>query len=196
MPLRVRYVCDSCGRDVSPGERCRCGSTDRRRVDPGDVFRRPGTEDGPRWDPLKDWTAKYLQLTWNVAQLRRLVGPGSEASEPEIRQIAELTFASSSSLGDWLTAGPEPVAVTPGDVERLLAAEPLCAGAALGGRTRTGTARLVPVGFARPPRFWVEYRRPNAKPVRYDALDLADRCLVAWQVFLTTRGVPLPTWRP
>jgi hypothetical protein len=194
---RPRYLCDRCGRELPPGlpaRPCTCGGTGRRRVDPADAFGRPPTADAPRWDPLKDWAAKYLQLTWNVGQLRRLSAAGSEASAEEIRRIIETTFAAARDLADWLAAGPEPASVSPGDVDRLAAESPLAVGTALVRGSAAGTARLVPVGFARPPRFWVEYQRPNAKPVRYEALDLAERCLVRWQTFLSSRGVRLPSW--
>ena len=191
---QARYLCDACGRDrtgVPLAVSCRCGSVARRRVDTGDAsYRRPASDDGPRWNPLQDWTAKYLQLTWNVSQLRRLYAEGSGAGVDEVRRIVELSFGSALQLADWLTSGPEPAAVTPGDVARLVAAEPLAICAALG-----TAARIVPVGFVRPPHFWVEYRRPGARPVRYDALDLAERCLSAWQTFLTVRGVALPSWQ-
>jgi hypothetical protein len=52
--------------------------------------------------------------------------------------------------------------------------------------------------FARPATpeapFWVQYSHPFGKPVRYDALDLAERCLITWRTFLGQRGVPLPSW--
>jgi hypothetical protein len=194
---RVRFVCDGCGRELPPGPvaaPCPCGGTGRRRVDPADAFGRPATPDAPRWDPLKDWAAKYLQLTWNVGQLRRLSAAGSAATAEEIRGIVETTFAAARDLGDWLAAGPEPASVSPGDVDRLAAEPPLAVGNALVRGTPAATARLVPVGFAKPPRFWVEYQRPNAKPVRWEALDLAERCLVRWQSFLSVRGVRLPSW--
>jgi hypothetical protein len=195
----AHYLCNDCGRDLSGVSRptaCLCGSTSRRRVDPTDAFRRPSTPEAPRWNPLKDWTAKYLQFTWNVNQLRRLYAPGSGADQGEVRRIVETAFTSAVSLGDWLTAGPEPVTVTPGDVERFVMTEPLSIASAFDhpDGPEAETSRLVAVGFVRPPHFWVEYRRPNARPVRYDALDLAARCLQAWQSFLTARGVSLPTW--
>lgn len=193
--LQIRSICDDCGRDAPLLGRCRCGSTVRRRVDPGDVFRRPATDDAPRWDPLKDWSTKYLQLLWNLEQLHRFDAPGSGADQADVRRTVELTFAASSSLATWLTAGPEPASVTPGDVSRLLAADPLRIAAALTSPTDGERARLVPVGFSRPPRFWVEYQRPPRRPVRYEARDLASRCVVTWQGFLTQRGVRLPTWR-
>jgi hypothetical protein len=193
----ARYLCNDCGRDltgVGLVVACRCGSAARRRIDAGDAsYRRPATGEAPRWNPLKDWTAKYLQFTWNVSQLRRLYAPGSGADAVEVRRIVDMSFASGLSLGEWLTAGPEPVTVTPGDVARLVGAEPLSVCVALG-RADEPAARIIPVGFVRPPHFWVEYRRPNSRPVRFDALDLAERCLQAWQTFLTIRGVELPAW--
>jgi hypothetical protein len=205
--LRARYVCDRCGRDLGPrrlSSRCLCGDAVWRRIDPADTFGRPATADTPGWDPLKDWAAKYLQFTWNIAALRRLGDADSAADAGEVRRAIEATFRAARELADWLTAGPEPATVTPGDLDRFTAEEPLSVAVALGaageagdrvdGPDRTGSAHLVPVGFARPPRFWVEHRAPAARPVRYDALDLAQRCLFAWQRFLRTRGVQLPSW--
>jgi hypothetical protein len=163
-------------------------------VDPTDAFVRPLSAEAPRWDPLKDWSAKYLQLIWNVGQLRLLSAPGSTAAAEDVRRIVHTTFAAAADLGDWLSAGPEPASVSPGDVERLISREPLIAGTALVRESPDRSARLVPVGFASPPRFWLEYRRPNAKPVRYEALDLAQRCVITWQGFLGARGVSLPSW--
>ncbi len=196
--MQARFVCDHCGRDRTaspPLEPCVCGGTARRRVDVSDSYRRPVDAPAPPWDPLKDWSAKYLQFSWNVAQLRRLYAPDSGAEAVEVRRIVDMTFTSCVGLADWLTAGPEPASVIPGDVERLVAAEPVAVAAALQGRRDDATAGIVAVGFSRPPHFWVEYRRPAAKPVRYDSLDLAERCLLAWQRFLGERGVPLPAWQ-
>jgi hypothetical protein len=194
--VRGRYLCDDCGREVFPTVPgpCICGSTVRRRIDPADAFGRPKTVPAPVWDPLKDWATKYLQFTWNVGQLRRLSAPGSATDADEVRRIVHSTFAAALGLADWLTSGPEPASVSPGDVARLVAGTPLSVCAALVRPDGVASARLVPVGFARPPRFWVEYRRPPGKPIRYDALDLAGRCLVAWQHFLTARAVTLPSW--
>ena len=194
----ARYLCDECGRDlsgVSMSARCVCGSATRRRVDDGDaVYRRPTTDNSPQWDPLKDWTARYLQLIWNLQQLRLLYTPGAEADADAVRRIVETSLIAAVGLGDWLTSGPEPVSVTPGDIGRLIAAEPLAVCAAFAGRDTSATTAVLPVAFSRPPHFWVEHRRPNEKPVRFDALDLLERCLRAWQHFLTARGVTLPTW--
>lgn len=194
----ARYACADCGRDrtgADPALPCDCGSYLRRRVDTADAFGRPLTVDAPRWDPLKDWTTKYLQLAWNVGNLRRLTTAGSEATADEVRTFVEMSLASAVGLGEWLTSGPEPVTVSPGDVMRLLGTEPLAVCVAAATPDGPHSTRLLPVAFARPPRFWVEYRRPHAKPVRYDALDLAERCLRAWQTFLSLRGVPLPSWQ-
>lgn len=194
----ARYLCDSCGRDLSHlrlAEPCLCGAFTRRRVDSEEaVYRRPATADGPRWDPLKDWTAKYLQLLWNLQQLRRMYAPDSIAAADEVRLIVETSFAATLGLADWITAGPEPASVTPGDVTRLFEAEPLSICTAFGSADPAVHARVLPVAFSRPPHFWVEYRRPHEKPVRYDALDLLERCLRAWDAFLTGRGVQLPSW--
>ena len=194
----ARYLCDECGRDLSGlslAAVCVCGGVTRRRVDSTDtMYRRPATTDAPHWDPLKDWAAKYLQFVWNVHQLRRLYAPGSTAEADEVRRIVVTSVRAAVGLADWLSSGPEPVSVTPGDVARLVAAEPLSLCAGFGAPEDAAHSRVVPVAFSRPPHFWVEHRQPNAKPVRYDALDLLERCLRAWQNFLTERGVTLPTW--
>jgi hypothetical protein len=195
----ARYLCDQCGRDlsgVSMSAACVCGSVTRRRVDGGDaVYRRPLTSDAPSWDPLKDWTARYLQLVWNVQQLRRLYTPGSDAEADEVRRIVETSLTAAVRLGDWLTSGPEPASVTPGDIARLIAGEPLSICAGFTATSPSATSQVLPVAFSRPPHFWVEHRKPNDKPVRYDALDLLERCLRTWQNFLGARGVELPTWQ-
>jgi hypothetical protein len=195
----AHYLCDQCGRDlsgVSLSQVCLCGATTRRRVDLRDaVYRRPSSPDTPRWDPLKDWVAKYLQLVWNVQQLRRMYAPESTAGADEVRRIVDTSFGAALHLGEWLMAGPEPVSVTPGDVARLVATEPLSVCVAFSSPDDDVSSRVLPVGFSRPPHFWVEHRRPNAKPVRYDALDLLERCLRAWQAFLTSHGVDLPSWQ-
>lgn len=194
----ARYLCDNCGRDlssVSLSAACVCGAVRRRRVDFADaIYGRTATEEHPRWDPLKDWTAKYLQLIWNVNQLRLLYAPDSTADADEARRIVDTSLAAVVGLAEWLTAGPEPVTVTPGDVERLLATEPLSLCAGFISHDPDVTTRVLPVAFSRPPHFWIEHRRPGAKPVRYDALDLIERCLRAWQAFLTERGVTPPSW--
>lgn len=194
----ARYACASCGRDrtaADPALPCACGSYLRQRVDTLDVYGRPATVDTPRWDPLKDWTAKYLQLAWNVGNLRRLSTGDSAADADEVRTFVDMSLASAVRLGEWLTSGPEPASVTPGDVARLLDTEPLAVCAAVATPDGPRSARVLPVAFVRPPRYWVEYRRPYAKPVRYDALDLAERSLRTWQTFLSLRGVPLPSWQ-
>jgi hypothetical protein len=194
----ARYLCDECGRDLSElslSAPCVCGAVTRRRVDGADtMYRRPATPDQPNWDPLKDWTAKYLQLVWNAQQLRRLYASGSDAGADEVQRIVLTSVRAAVGLGEWLTSGPEPVSVTPGDVTRLVAAEPLSVCAGFSRTDGAASSRVVPVAFSSPPHFWVEHRRPNAKPVRYDALDLLERCLRTWQNFLTARGVALPTW--
>jgi hypothetical protein len=194
----ARYLCDECGRDLSGlslSAACVCGAVTRRRLDGGDtMYRRPPSPDEPQWDPLKDWTAKYLQLVWNVQQLRRLYAPASTAEADEVRRIVVTSLRAALGLAEWLMSGPEPKSVTPGDVARLMAAEPLSLCAAFGRPDDGTSARVVPVAFSRPPHFWIEHRTPNAKPVRYDALDLLERCLRTWQNFLTARAVTLPTW--
>lgn len=195
---RPRYLCDECGRDLSDlslSAACLCGAHTRRRVDSADtVYRRPATPDEPQWDPLKDWTTKYLQLEWNLQQLRRLYAPDSRAAADEVRRIVGTSLRAALGLGEWLTAGPEPVTVTPGDVARLLESAPLSVCAAFDAPNADGSASVLPVAFSRPPHFWVEHRTAGAKPVRYDALDLLERCLRAWHNFLTARGVALPSW--
>ncbi|HZC73501.1 MAG TPA: hypothetical protein VE442_22590 [Jatrophihabitans sp.] len=197
----ARYLCDECGRDlsgVSLAATCVCGAAIRRRVDGADtMYRRPTSaesDDEPPWDPLKDWTAKYLQLVWTVHQLRRLYAPGSGAEADEVRRIVITSFRAAVGLGDWLVSGPEPTSVTPGDVARLVETDPLSVCADFGRPDGAANSQVVPIAFSSPPHFWVEHRRPNATPVRYDALDLLERCLRTWQNFLTERGVALPTW--
>jgi hypothetical protein len=195
----ARYLCDECGRDLSGvnlSAACVCGALTRRRVD-GDqvVYRRPPTDDAPQWDRLKDWTAKYLQLVWNLQQLRRLYAPGASADPGQVRRIVETSLTAAARLGDWLASGPEPVSVLPGDVDRLLAAEPLSICTAFASPDPSARPVVLPVAFSRPPHFWVEHRKGSDKPVRYDALDLLERCLRAWQNFLTERGVSLPIWQ-
>jgi hypothetical protein len=196
---RAQYRCDGCGRDLSEfslGRPCPCGAIRRRRTDAdGAVFRRPLTVESPRWDPFKDWSVKYLQFTWNVMQLRWLYAPGSGADAAEVRRIVERTFASCSNLAEWLSSGPEPVSVTPGDVAQFVKTEPLSVSAALTTARSSATSRIIAVGFAEQPRYWIEYQQPGAKPLRYDALDLAEQCLRAWHAFLTERAVELPTWQ-
>jgi hypothetical protein len=197
----AQYRCDSCGRDLSGfslGVPCLCGSTRRRRIDAVDaVFRRPAAAESPGWDPFKDWTVKYLQFSWNVTQLRRLYEPGSGAEALEVRRIVEATLTSCWNLAEWLSSGPEPVTITPGEIARFIKTEPVsvCTAFAAADSTGAATARIVPVGFASQPQFWVEYRQPGQRSVRYDALDLAERCLVAWRMFLKERKVALPTWK-
>jgi hypothetical protein len=194
----ARYLCDQCGRDlsgVSLSAACVCGATTRRRVDAdAAVYRRPATDDAPPWDPLKDWTAKYLQFVWNVQQLRRLYAPGATADADEVRRIVETSLTAAVGLGDWLASGPEPVSVLPGDIARLVAAEPLSICAAFASPDPAARPQVLPVAFSKPPHFWVEHRRPHDKPIRYDALDLLERCLRTWQNFLAERGVALPSW--
>lgn len=197
----AHYLCSDCGRDLS-GVRmstaCLCGAHSRRRIDVGGAaYRRPLTAQSPPWDPLKDWTVKYLQFTWNVSQLRLMYEGGSAAEAAAVRCIVDSTFASCVSLAEWLTFGAEPASVSPGDLDRFLAAEPLSVCVALAARSDPDepTSRVVPVAFASRHQYWVEYRRPRAKTVRYDALGLAEQCLLAWRSFLLARGVKLPNWQ-
>lgn len=198
-PGDATYLCDACGRDLSAlgwSQPCVCGARTRRRVDAQDaVYRRPDGPDRPGWDRLKDWSAKYLQLVWNVQQLRLMYAPGSEAAAADVRGIVVTSIEAVRTLGEWLLSGPEPAGITPGDVERALAADPLALCTAFGAAEPAASSRLLPVAFSDPPHFWIEHNRPNAKPVRYDALDLLDRCLRSWQSFLKEHGVRLPTWQ-
>jgi hypothetical protein len=218
--VQARYQCADCGRDLTGvgfAVACLCGATYRRRVeaDPA-VFRRPADADAVPADRFKDWTVKYLQFTWNVTQLRRLYSPGAAADAAELRTIAEHVFSSCSELADWLSTGPEPACITPAEVARLVAAEPLCIALAVarsGPASRTTSvpvpvvkpfdasrsmsmprAALIPVRFAGQPRLWVQYELPGAKAARYDAHDLAERCLRSWLAFFHDRPVVLPTW--
>lgn len=202
----ARYLCSDCGRDLS-GVRlsadCLCGSRSRRRIDgDGAAYRRPATESSPPWDRLKDWTVKYLQLEWNLGQLRLINREPDGVDAAQARRVVDSTFAAAVSLGEWLTFGAEPAAVTAGDIARFLATRPLSVCVALAQSASESepedgsatTARVVPVAFATRHQHWVEYRRPDAKTVRYDALGLAEECLLAWQSFLAARGVELPHW--
>jgi hypothetical protein len=196
----AQYLCNDCGRDLSGlplSTACLCGGNSRRRIDVADAaYRRPLTAQSPPWDPLKDWTVKYLQFTWNVQQLRWMNRDGSDADEAQARRIVDCTFASCVSLAEWLTFGAEPAAVTSGDISRLMSVEPLsvCVALSAADDADVATARIVPVAFATRYQYWVEYLRPNAKMIRYDALGLAEECLLAWQSFLTARDVELPNW--
>lgn len=196
----AHYLCNECGRDLSGiplSTACLCGATSRRRIDAaGAAYRRPLAAESPPWDPLKDWTVKYLQLLWNVQQLRCMYRDDPVTDAEQVRRIVDSTFSSCVSLGGWLTFGAEPAAVTAGDVDRLLRAEPLsvCVALTVPDDARSATARIVRVAFATRHQYWVEYRRPNAKTVRYDALGLAERCLLTWQAFLAARDVALPSW--
>lgn len=197
----AHYLCNNCGRDLT-GVRlsvaCICGANSRRRIDgEGVAYRRPLTAQSPPWDPLKDWTVKYLQLTWNVSQLRLMYKDSSHGDAAEVRRIVDSTFAACVSLGEWLTFGAEPASVSSGDISRLLGTEPLCVCVALTAPDdgTAATSTVIPVAFASRHQYWVEYRRPGAKTVRYDALGLAEECLQVWRSFLVARGVELPTWQ-
>lgn len=192
----TQYSCAECGRDASlraPTTPCLCGGTARLRADPGDSYRIVSDRIFPWYDPFKDWTVKYLQFTWNLQQLRHayVSDPGLEPAA--LCTTARVTFISCAEVADWLVAGPEPVSVTPGALTRLFAIEPLSIARAF---TSSGDAlaRLVPVAFSRPTHAWVDFRRPGTKPVRYDALDLAERCLDTWRRFLRGRSVAVPSW--
>jgi hypothetical protein len=195
----AQYRCDRCGRDLSGMNLripCVCGAVARRRVDSiGAMYRRPLAAQSPPWDPFKDWSVKYLQFTWNVVQLRRLYARRSGADAAEVRGIVEATFATCAQLADWLSSGPEPVTVTPGQVAQLIRTEPLSVCIALtAADDAAATSRIVTGTLGGDLRFWVEYRRPGARPTRHDALDLAEQCLRSWRRFLIERDVTLPSW--
>ena len=69
----ARYVCLQCGRDrttYAAAMACECGSLSRIRIDAvPEAFALPG-QSNLRYDRSKDWTIKYLQLAWNVRQMR------------------------------------------------------------------------------------------------------------------------------
>ena len=171
-----------------------CGHTLRVRIDvKTESYALPGRT-SLRYDALKNWTVKYLQFTWNLARLRSVYAP-SRTTPDVLHSAIELTFASCHSLGAWLTAGPEPQSVTAGDVARLFEVAPLEVCKALATCTNTGArARIEVVHLGHAARGWVEFAQPGKRAVRYDALDLADRCLAAWNCFLRDRDVALPSW--
>jgi hypothetical protein len=190
----ARYVCLSCGRDRTEhaaAAPCDCGSRSRIRIDAvPEAFALPG-QSNLRYDSSKDWTVKYLQLAWNVRQMRSQYS--EQHIDPErLQHAVDLTLTTCWDLADWLTSGPEPASVTPSDINRLAYEDPLRVCRAY--VTRGGSARLVPIDIGGSGRAWIEYEPIPGKPTRYDALDLAERCLAAWTYFLTSRGVPLPSW--
>lgn len=197
----ARYRCASCDRDVTTrpwAQPCLCGATYRVRADPdGAFYRMPDRPGLPRFDPLKDWRIKFLQLSWNLSRLEQDYSSPVRLPPEAVRATLTLTLQSCVDLADWLLAGPEPHTATAGAIERLLQADPLrvAAGFCRPG-TGTGNVRLLPVAFAPTARFWVEHARPGEKPVRYDALDLARRCAEAWRQFLIGCGVAPPRWEP
>lgn len=194
METAARYACVDCGRDRTlhaVAQPCTCGSRTRVRIDAvPEAFALPGRST-VRYDQSKNWTIKYLQLAWNVRQLRGQYA-ASDLDADRLRHAAELTLTAAWDLADWLTAGPEPASITPSDISRLALEDPLrvCRSYA----TRDGTARLVPVDIGKSGRAWIEYRPGPGKPLRFDVLDLAERCLAAWTYFLTSRGVQVPSW--
>jgi hypothetical protein len=178
---------------------CLCGCTYRERIDTAEtLYRMPEHANLPQFDPFKDWRIKSLQVSWNIAELERAYRSDAPLDPEQVRRTVEMTLASCLDLADWLISGPEPHAVTAGEIERLLRADPLRVCVALHAHAAPddsiGSVRLVPVAFAPTPRYWVHYTRPGAKPVRYDALDLAERCRAAWRDFLAGYGVVLPSW--
>jgi hypothetical protein len=192
-PLQLRFVCASCGRDVSDrpvAMPCVCGHTVRTRVDVADSYVMPG-RDRLRYDETKNWRVKYLQLTWNVQELRRIYAPAHTDPDTLCRTV-ELVLASCWDLAEWLVAGREPREVTQGDIGRLVAVDPLrvCRALATG-----ADARIVPVQIGGESRAWVEYLGARRLPTRFDALDLAERSVVAWDTFLREHKVVPPTWR-
>lgn len=195
----ARYRCAACARDVTGlawTQPCLCGATYRARSDMDEtLYRMPDVPGLPRFDPLKDWRVKFLQLTWNLSCLDRQYNSATRLAPDAVRATVALALQCCVDLADWLTAGPEPHTVTARDLDRLLAADPLRVAADFCGRRGcTGSARLAPVAFAPTTRFWIEHTRPGTKPTRYDALDLLRRCREAWQQYLADHGVALPRW--
>ena len=162
----------------------------RVRTD-ADHYALPG-QSNLRFDPAKNWAAKYLQCTWNLRRLRTLY-LDHRTVEDDIRNAITLTLGSCSELADWLVAGSEPRQITQGMIDRFTAVDPLRSCRALAGRS-TATAVVVPTRIRGSVRAWVEYREPAKAPLRFDALDLADRSVAAWNDFLIGHGVRLPTW--
>jgi hypothetical protein len=159
------------------------------------LYRMPDRPGLPRFDPFKDWRVKFLQLSWNLSCLESEYDSDLRVSPESVRSTVTLTLTCCADLADWMTAGPELHLVTAGNLERLLQADPLRVAADFCGRgAGSASVRLAPVAFAPRVRFWVEHTRPGAKPVRYDALDLARRCHEAWRQFLAGQGVALPHW--
>lgn len=189
----VRYTCARCGRDTADralAAPCLCGETLRMRVG-GDDYALPGRA-ALRFDATKNWAAKYLQCTWNLRRLRTLYSDPSVA-DGEVRECIVRTLTSCWDLADWLVAGSEPRQITQGAINRLAAADPLRVCRALGGGAEA-QAMIVPARMPGTIRMWIEYRAPGKAPVRFDALDLADRSVAAWNAFLVTHGVALPQW--
>jgi hypothetical protein len=159
------------------------------------LYRMPDLPGLPKFDPLKDWRIKYLQLSWNVSCLDRQYASAVRLPADAVRATVVLALGCCVDLADWLTAGPEPHTVTGRDLDRLLQTDPLRVAADFCGRAgSTGSVRLAPVAFAATPRFWVEHSLPGTKPVRYDALDLVRRCREAWRQYLGRHAVTLPRW--
>lgn len=195
----ARYRCAGCARDVTGhgwAEPCLCGGTYRVRVDSEEtLYRMPDLPGLPRFDPLKDWRIKFLQLSWNLSRMEREFGSATPLPSETVRATVVLTLRCCVDLADWLIAGPEPHTVTAGDLARLLRADPLRVAADFCGRgDGAAIVRLTPVAFAPTARFWIEHGRPGARTVRYDALDLARRCREEWRRFLVGRGVVPPRW--
>lgn len=195
----VRYRCADCERDVTGRawtQPCLCGGTYRVCVYLDETFYRMPDRPGlPQFDPLKDWRIKFLQLSWNLSRLEREYNSTVRLSPEAVRDTVAATLRCCVDLADWLIAGPEPRTVTAGNLERLLHSDPLRVAAAFCGRGgEAASVRLAPVPFAPTARFWIEHDRPGAKPVRYDALDLARRCGLAWRQFLAAYGVVPPSW--
>jgi hypothetical protein len=195
----ARYRCAACARDVTGlawTQPCLCGETYRARVDADEtLYRMPDLPGLPRFDPLKDWRIKFLQLSWNVTCLERQYNSTARLPPDAVRTTVALALTCCVDLADWLTAGPEPHTVTARDLDRLLRSDPLRVAADFCGRSGcTGSVRLVPVAFAATSRFWIEHSVTGAKPMRYDALDLVRRCRETWRQYLRGHGVVLPRW--
>jgi hypothetical protein len=195
----ARYCCAACGRDVTGlawTRPCLCGETYRARIDTDEtLYRMPDVPGLPRFDPLKNWRIKYLQLSWNVSCLDRQYSSLTQLPPEAVRTTVTQALRCCVDLADWLTAGPEPRTVTARDLERLLQADPLRVAADFCGHGGgDASVRLTPVAYAPTARFWIEHVRPGAKPIRYDALDLVRRCRETWRQYLRGHGAELPRW--
>lgn len=144
----------------------------------------------------KDWTVKYLQFTWNVNHLRSVYAPAT-TSVSVLENTIAMTMASCWALSEWLVEGGAPGQVSGHDLAALLDHEPLKVAKAFAHGAGAVEAHIVTshIGGS-PARAWIEYSEPGAALVRFDALDLAERSLAAWNGFLRAHDVLLPNWSP